>query len=99
MRFVQADNIWLSPDYQRDSCHITLCLYNTRKEVRELYFKEVYKATKKFGARLHWGKYFELSPDEVKTLYPKLSDFAKVRAALDPGGVFLNEVLQKTFDF
>ena len=99
MRFVQADDIWLSPNYERNSCHITICLYNARKAIRHTYFGEFYKATRKFGARVHWGKHFKLTPDEVKELYPKLEDFARARAELDPKGVFLNEFLQKTFGF
>ena len=99
MRFVQADDIWLSPDYGQDTCHITVTLYNAAKETRRLYFNEVYKATKKYHARLHWGKYFELTPSDVREGYPMVGEFGKVRSRLDPKGVFMNQQLHKTFGF
>ena len=34
VRFVQADDIWLSPEYNRDSCRITLSIYNPSEENR-----------------------------------------------------------------
>ncbi len=64
-----------------------------------MYFNEYYKACRKFDARVHWGKYFNLSHSDTDRLYPKLSDFSRVRFELDPDGVFLNKFLQETFGF
>ena len=35
IRFVQADDIWLSPNYERNSCHITQTIYNPSEEHRQ----------------------------------------------------------------
>ena len=97
VRFVGKDDIWLSPNYQRDSCHITQTIYNPSESKRQLYFNEFHNATRKFGARLHWGKDFNLIPTEIRSLYPKFGDFMRIRALLDPNGTFLNELMSRTF--
>ena len=97
VRFVGKDDIWLSPNYQRDSCHITQTIYNPSESKRWLYFSGFHNATRKFGARLHWGKDFNLTPEEIRSLYPKFGDFMRIRALLDPNGTFLNELMSRTF--
>lgn len=97
VRFVGKDDIWLSPNYQRDSCHITQTIYNPSESKRWLYFSGFHNATRKFGARLHWGKDFNLTPKEIRSLYPKFGDFMRIRALLDPNGTFLNELMSRTF--
>ena len=99
VRFVRGDDIWLSPNYKRDSCHITEMIYSPSVETSILYFNSVHNATKKFNARLHWGKHFQLTPEDIQAMYPKFADFARIRAKLDPRGVFLNELLATTFGF
>ena len=73
---------------------LTYMLYS-----RLLYFYESYKALKKLSVRVHWGKAFQMSPAEVKAVYPKFEDFAKIQTLLDPKGIFLNELLRQTFGF
>ncbi|GAC1522088.1 MAG: hypothetical protein NVS3B14_23100 [Ktedonobacteraceae bacterium] len=34
----------------------------------------------------------------MRTLYPRWHDFRRVRAALDPNGMFLNDYLRALFD-
>lgn len=42
------------------------------------------------GARLHWGKHVELSPEHLRRQYPRWSAFRDARRALDPDGTFAN---------
>jgi xylitol oxidase len=42
------------------------------------------------GARPHWGKIFTTPPATLRTLFPRLGDFAELVAAYDPAGTFRN---------
>lgn len=46
---------------------------------------------RQFDARPHWGKVFPLEAGELMDLYPKLPEFGRQCAKVDPGGVFQNE--------
>jgi len=46
-----------------------------------------------FGARPHWGKHFDLSPEMLRSLYPKFDRFNRIRQGLDPDGRFGNAFL------
>ena len=99
VRFVKADDIWLSPAYQRDTCHVTLMIYNPSSSNMHHYFDGYYNAIRRFHPRVHWGKYFKLTNNEVANLYPRLHDFARVRAQLDPKKLLMNDLLANLFEF
>ena len=103
VRSVQADEIWLSPNYQRLSCHITLAIYNPSQHTRDTYFGEFYKATAALGLhpRPHWGKHMPIDWKEVEmeALFPRIKDFARIRAKMDPQGIFLSDFLNNIFKF
>ena len=44
----------------------------------------------RFGARLHWGKWFPLGGPQVEGVYPGLDEFRAICEENDPGGVFRN---------
>jgi xylitol oxidase len=46
-----------------------------------------------FAPRPHWGKVFTLDPAAVRDRYPRLADFARLRARHDPDGKFGNDFL------
>ena len=46
-----------------------------------------------FGARIHWGKWFPQTADQVKNLYPNMDIFNEIRAQHDPNGVFQNRFI------
>ncbi len=43
-----------------------------------------------FEARIHWGKWFPQTSDQVEKLYPRLGEFREVCQRYDPQGVFRN---------
>jgi xylitol oxidase len=47
-------------------------------------------------ARPHWGKYNPLTPEELKSLYPRLDRFREICYAHDPNGVFQNAYTKRT---
>ncbi len=95
-RFVHADDIWLSPAYQRDSAYIAVHMY--RGMPYRSYFYSIEEIFKRYEGRPHWGKMHTRTARELAVLYPRWHDFWRVRAALDPQGVFLNSYLHDLFD-
>ena len=100
VRWVEGDDIWLSPDYKMDpgTCAITLTIYAPR-ETANMYFEAAYEATKEFNPRFHWGKHMPVGPEELERMYEKFNDFAVLRKTLDPNGLFLNKYLKEKFGF
>jgi L-gulonolactone oxidase len=96
IRFVGRDEAWLSPDFERDSCHITLLIYN-QPASQDTYFREFEKVVSQAGweGRPHWAKTFFLTPTELRRVYPRWDSFQKVRAQLDPTGMFSNPFLDR----
>lgn len=97
VRFVKGDDLWLSHDYQRDSCHITQLLYNPEDAKRAFYFGQFYRNTRKFQGRPHWGKKFVSSLSDMTRIYPKMTEFLELRKEFDPKGTFVNRFLGSTF--
>ncbi len=94
-RFVRADDIWLSPAYQRDSAYIAVHMYRGMRY--HAYFSAIEAIFRRYNGRPHWGKMHTRTATELATLYPRWPDFQRVRAELDPQGVFLNGYLHSLF--
>jgi len=95
-RFVLADDIWLSPAYQRESAYIAVHMY--RGMPYQSYFQHIEEIFKRYQGRPHWGKMHTRTAQELAALYPRWLDFQRIRAQLDPQGMFLNDYLRKLFD-
>ncbi len=94
-RFVKADDIWLSPAYQRESAYIAVHMYKGMPF--EEYFKDMEDIFKKYDGRPHWGKLHKLNSQELKARYPKWDAFHSVRKQMDPQGLFMNDYLNSIF--
>ena len=95
-RFVHADDIWLSPAYQRESAYIAVHMY--RGMAYESYFQHIEEILLRYDGRPHWGKMHTLDAARLATLYPHWHDFRRIRATLDPQDLFLNDYLRRLFD-
>ena len=95
-RFVQADDIWLSPAYQRPSAYIAVHMY--RGMPYRSYFAAIEEIFKRYQGRPHWGKIHTRTAAELAELYPHWQDFQRIRTQLDPQGIFLNSYLRALFD-
>jgi len=95
-RFVQSDDIWLSPAYQRESAYIAIHMYKGMPYER--YFRAIEPIYQPYGGRPHWGKMHTLDAATLATRYPHWDDFRRVRASLDPDGIFLNDYLRRLLD-
>lgn len=91
-RFVRGDDIWLSPAYQRDSTYIAVHMYKGMPYTD--YFRQVELIHQDYQGRPHWGKMHTLDHRKLAQLYPRWSDFLRIRQKLDPQGMFLNEYLR-----
>lgn len=90
-RFAAADDIWLSPAYERDSAFIAVHMY--RGMPFEGYFRDIQAILRQHGGRPHWAKWHSLTAAELAPLYPRWQDFRALRYRLDPHGCFLNPYL------
>jgi FAD-linked oxidoreductase len=95
VRYIQSDDIWLSPFYQRETCSIAVHRYF--KEDQKPLFTAVEPILRKYGGRPHWGKINSMNPEEFKQHYPQWQAFSDVRKQLDPSGKFMNSYLQRLF--
>ena len=87
-RYIKADDIWLSPFYQRDSCAISC--HNFHDKDYKKYFAAIEPIFWKYDGRPHWGKVHTLSAKEQRARYPKFDDFLNVRKEMDPKNIFTN---------
>ncbi|MCP5166869.1 MAG: FAD-binding protein [Pseudomonadales bacterium] len=95
VRYVAADDIWLSPFCQRDTCSIAVHRYF--EDDYKPYFASIEPIFRKYHGRPHWGKLNTLQPADLRRLYPRWDDFAAVRREVDPQGRFLNPYLAGLF--
>lgn len=95
VRWIQGDDIWLSPFHGRDTMSIAVHRYFD--EDFKPYFRAIEPIFRKYNGRPHWGKLNTLGRDDFIELYPRWKDFEEVRRSLDPQGRFLNDYLRTLF--
>jgi len=95
VRWVQGDDLWLSPNQGRDSVHISVHQYVGMPH--EAYFDAVQAICLNHGGRPHWGKVHSLKAAQLSRLYPRWDDFLALRERMDPRGVFLTPYLRGLF--
>ncbi|MFC7340431.1 D-arabinono-1,4-lactone oxidase [Saccharopolyspora griseoalba] len=90
IRTIAADDLWLGPTQGADSValHFT---WAPDQEAVEALLPEIEAALRPFDARPHWGKVFTTEPSELRRIYPRLDDFAKLVRRFDPDGKFAND--------
>lgn len=93
IRAIAADDLWMSPHFQRDSIGI----HFTWKKVDAVYemVKVVEATLAPFDYRPHLGKVFSASPEYLASVTPRMADFKKLVLALDPSNKFGNEFTDK----
>ncbi|WP_226831889.1 FAD-binding protein [Brachybacterium sp. FME24] len=94
VRTVAADELWLSPAYQRDSACVHFTWKQLPREVDAL-LPEIEERLAPFAPRPHWGKVFTTAPDAVREQYPRLPEFLALRDRLDAGRKFSNAYVDR----
>jgi xylitol oxidase len=92
IRTIDADNLWMSPCYQQPCVAIHFTWKQNWPAVSSL-LPQIEEQLYAFHARPHWGKLFTASPDKIRELYPKMTDFQQLVKQFDPEGTFANEYL------
>jgi FAD-linked oxidoreductase len=89
VRFVAADDAFLSPASGRDTCYLAIHVY--RGTDHESYFRAAEAVFADYGGRPHWGKRHYQTAATLAPLYPDWDRFQAVRARVDPEGLFRSE--------
>jgi FAD/FMN-containing dehydrogenase len=86
-----ADDLYLSPAYERDS--VTLSVHQAAELSHDDFFRDVESIFRNNRGRPHWGKLHSHDARELSELYPAWENFLQVREQVDPDGLFLNDYL------
>ncbi|MDQ0114522.1 FAD-binding protein [Paenibacillus harenae] len=92
VRTIASDQLWMSPNYNRDSMGIHFT-WKPHDEAVERVLPIIEAALEPYEARPHWGKLFTMAPERLKSLYEKRLDFQILAASCDPQGKFRNSFL------
>jgi FAD-linked oxidoreductase len=95
-RSVAADDVWLSPFYQRPS--VTIAVHQYHRVDTTALFTACEAIFRGYEGRPHWGKRHTRTAAEVESLYPQYGAFRAQRRNLDPQGKFLNPHLRAIFE-
>lgn len=93
VRWVAADDAFLSPANGRDTCYIAVHQY--RGMNYEPYFRACEAVFDKYDGRPHWGKRHFQTADTLRDRYPDWERFAEVRRRFDPKGSFTNDYVDR----
>ena len=96
IRTIDADDFWMSPCYKQPSTTIHFTWKQDWPAVSKL-LPLVEAALAPFDPRPHWGKLFAMTPAILRSKYPKLEEFKKLVATVDPKAKFRNDFLSKNF--
>ncbi len=96
VRFVGADDVWLSTAHERENAYVAVHQYH-RMDAGPL-FGAFEAIVAEHAGRPHWGKVHTLGADRLRELYPRFDDFRAVRDRLDPERRFTNEHVAHLLD-
>lgn len=94
LRAIAADELWMSPCYQRDALAIHFTWKPEWPAVKQV-LPSIEAALAPFDARPHWAKLFTMKPERLRSQYPKLQDWKDLAKTFDPQGKFRNEFLNE----
>jgi xylitol oxidase len=94
IRTVAGDELWMSPEYGRDTVAIHFTWVSDEEAVTPA-LGDVERALAPFEARPHWGKVFLSEAGAIAELYERLPDFIDLIERLDPREAFRNRWLDR----
>ncbi|HET9173422.1 MAG TPA: FAD-binding protein [Actinospica sp.] len=96
IRSIAADDLWLSPAYERDCFALHFTWLPDRAAVTPV-LGAVEDALLPLGARPHWGKLFVSGPAAALATYPRADAFRGLLERRDPAGKFRNTFINGLF--
>ncbi|BCJ56232.1 putative xylitol oxidase [Actinoplanes sp. NBRC 14428] len=94
LRTIAADELWLSPNYRRDTFALHFTWIADTAAVLPVVAK-LEQALAPLDARPHWGKVFTAGPETVRARYDRFPDFVALAREFDPRGIFRNPWLDE----
>jgi xylitol oxidase len=94
VRTIAADRLWMSPFYEADSVSVHFTWTSDTAAVLPV-VRLVEERLAPFAARPHWAKIFTMEPPELRRLFPRLADFARLAGDCDPKGKFASPFLDR----
>ncbi|WP_314174118.1 FAD-binding protein [Streptomyces winkii] len=96
VRTVAADDLWLSPAWERDCVAFHFTWVKDTEAVLPV-VAAVEERLLPLGARPHWGKLIAMEPERIASLYERAGDFRQLVRERDPGRVFANDFVDRVF--
>lgn len=93
-RTIAADDLWISPCYQRPSMALHFTWKPEWPAVKSV-LPLIEEKLAPFADRPHWAKLFTMSPDRVRSRYAKMPEYKALLAQYDPNGKFRNEFINR----
>jgi L-gulono-1,4-lactone dehydrogenase len=93
VRVGAPDDAPLSPAYGRPTGYVNLTVPRTAGYIELLRLAE--HIALEFDGRPHWGKAHTATAEVLAPRYPEWATFQRVRAQLDPGGLFSNDYVDR----
>jgi FAD-linked oxidoreductase len=90
-RIIEADDAWLS--MFNGGRRVSISVHRLARYDYKPLFELIEPIFWRYGGRPHWGKVHTLGYTQLRELYPRFEDFARVQRSLDPEGRMLNEHL------
>ncbi len=91
-RTLAADDIWLSPAYERAA--VAISVHQAAELPYNPFFADAEAVFRNHRGRPHWAKIHSHGAKELRALYPMWDRFQAVRDALDPGRRFVTPYLR-----
>ncbi|OLY82248.1 L-gulonolactone oxidase [Smittium mucronatum] len=97
VRFVEEDDVWLSPCYKRTVCYIGVIMYRPYHlpVPYKKYWKVYEDIMRSLDGRPHWAKAHQMYYSDLLESYPKFGEFSEIRRICDPNGIFVNDYLKR----
>jgi xylitol oxidase len=89
VRAIAADELWLSPNYRRDSVALHFTWIADTEAVLPV-VAELEERLAPLRPRPHWGKIFTMAPEVLRAEYERFGDFQRLAGRYDPEGIFVN---------
>ncbi len=96
LRFVKADDAWMSPANERDSCQIGA--YMAQAPGIDDYFEGFEADMLALDGRPHWGKEFAVRGAALRACFPRAEEFVELADRFDPDGLFRNDFLERILE-
>ena len=97
LRTIAADELWLSPNYRRDTFALHFTWFADTGAVLPVVAR-LEEALAPLDARTHWGKVFTAAPRDIRAQYERFADFVALTREYDPQRVFRNAWLDELLD-